>query len=124
MAGGLLLVAVFLLVIANLPRAMTYYYPVDQYVMQRAELGSRHVQVKGKVVPGSIRWNPVALDLRFVIRENGKEMPVAYQGLKPDTLQDDIEVVVAGRWEGDEFQAKSVMVKCPSRYISTENVGK
>lgn len=116
-----LLGATVLFAVSNLSGNSLYYFTVDQYVAKQIDLGKRFVQVKGKVVPGSIRYDAVALDLSFDLEENGKRVRVLYRNLKPDALNDGIEVVAAGRGLGDgTFQAKDLTVKCPSRYISTE----
>lgn len=116
-----LLSATVLFAVSNLSGNSLYYFTVDQYVAKQQELGKRFVQVKGKVVPGSIQYDPVALDLSFDIEENGKRLHVLYRNLKPDALNDGIEVVAAGRNAGDGvFQAKDLTVKCPSRYISAD----
>lgn len=116
-----LLGATVLFAVSNLSGNTLYYFTVDQYLADQDELAKRFVQVKGKVVPGSIRYDAVALDLSFDIEENGKQLRVFYRNLKPDALNDGIEVVAAGRGMGDGmFQAKDLTVKCPSRYISTD----
>lgn len=115
----ILLSATVLFAVANLSGNSLYYFTVDEYVA-RNDLGNRFVQVKGKVVPGSIRYDAVALDLSFDLQEKDKQVRVLYHGLKPDALNDGIEVVAAGRADGDVFRARDLTVKCPSRYISAE----
>lgn len=116
----ILLGATVLFAVANLSGNSLYYFTVDEYLDRQPELGKRLVQVKGKVVPGSISYDPVALNLSFDLQENGSQVRVLYHGLKPDVLDDGIEVVAAGRGEGSTFRAKELTVKCPSRYISTD----
>lgn len=120
--------AVLVLAGLNLNGNATFYYTVDELLGKRVELADKFVQVKGYVVPGTLHYNSTSLDMNFEIEEKGKRVKVFYHGLKPDTLNDQIqpatgrgiEVVAAGRLAADGsdvFQAKNLMVKCPSRYI-------
>lgn len=43
-------------------------------------------------------------------------IPVVYNRVKPDLLADDVEVVVEGTLVDGVFQARKVLVKCPSKY--------
>lgn len=116
----ILLSATVLFAVANLSGNSLYYFTVDEFVGRQHDLDKRFVQVKGKVVPGSIRYDAVALDLSFDLQEKGRQVRVLYHGLKPDALNDGIEVVAAGRGDGDAFRAKDLTVKCPSRYIAAD----
>ncbi len=101
------------------------FYTVDQYLARQDEIGQRFVQLQGAVVPGTIRYDAVALDLRFDIEKNGQRVSVHNHGIKPDVLNDGLEVVADGRMGADGvFEAERLTVKCPSRYISTDNKGK
>lgn len=113
----------------NLRPNATFYYTVDEYLAKKADLADKYVQVKGYVVPGSLRYDPMALDVRFTLEDGGKTLQVFHHGAKPDTLTDEvqpatgrgIEVVAGGRVdENGVFQARQLLVKCPSRYIETQ----
>lgn len=117
--------AIVVLAGANLRENTVYYYTVKEY-LDKPELFDRHVQVKGNVVEGSLKYDATTLDLRFVLEDGGKRLAVYHHGVKPDTLTDHpqaetgkgIEVVAAGKMGPDNvFQAKQLIVKCPSRYI-------
>ncbi len=126
--------AVLVLAGLNLTGNATYYYTVDELLAKRGELGDKFVQVKGYVVPGTLVYNQGSLDIKFDIEEKGQKLTVLYHGLKPDTLNDQvqpatgrgIEVVASGKLAADGsdvFQAKQLMVKCPSRYIEKGKKG-
>lgn len=123
-----IIIGVLLLAGANLRNNMLYYYTVDEYLAQQGELSDRYVQVKGYVVPDSLSFKASTLDLRFTLEEGGRTLPVYYNGLKQDTLTDEvqpatgrgIEVVASGSLGPDGvFQAKQLIVKCPSKYTET-----
>ena len=45
-----------------------------------------------------------------------KGIRVHYRGVLPDTFDKGAEVIVEGRMEGADFNAKTLMTKCPSKY--------
>lgn len=116
--------AVALIATTSLSGSAVYYYTVEQYLDRREEIGDRFISLKGTVVPGTINYDPMALQLRFDLQKNGRVVTVVRNGLKPDVLNDDIEVVADGRMQSDGiiFQAKKLTVKCPSRYIGADQV--
>lgn len=125
LAIAIVLGAILFAAATTLPQNTIKFYPVADYLSNRGELSDRFVKVVGNVVPGTIKYQATALDLRFALedqKDKGKRLDVVYKGLKPDTLQDNIEVVAAGRMGSDgAFEAKELIVKCPSRYISTKD---
>ncbi|HEY8552736.1 MAG TPA: cytochrome c maturation protein CcmE [Thermaerobacter sp.] len=97
--------------------AKTYYLSVDQALGRADELQGRFVRVHGRVAPGTVDWTVHDVTLAFAMAgESGRSLPVVYKGVKPDLLQDGVDVVVEGRLEGDTLVADRVMVKCPSKY--------
>ncbi len=127
----LVFAAIVVLAGANLRENTVYYYSVSEYLADPS-LFTKHVQVKGNVVQGTLKYDASTLDLRFVIEDKGKRLPVYHHGVKPDTLNDHpqaetgmgIEVVAAGKMGPDNvFQAKQLIVKCPSRYIDKDKAG-
>lgn len=83
-----------------------------------AEGASDHiVRVTGAVAGESIVWDPVGLLLRFDLVEGGQSISVSYHGTRPDLLEDGIEAVVEGRYQGQgRFEAAAILLKCPSKY--------
>ncbi|MDI3299245.1 MAG: cytochrome c maturation protein CcmE [Bacillota bacterium] len=105
------------LAIRSIADSASVYYTVDQYLSRGAAAWQRQAEVKGEVVPGSIRWDGARLDLSFELQNNGKVLPVRYRGMKPETLQAGIEAVVTGSMRDGAFQASGILVKCPSKYV-------
>jgi len=97
--------------------AKTYYLSVDQALGRADQLEGRFVRVHGRVAPGTVAWSVHDVTLAFAMAgDSGRPLPVVYKGVKPDLLQDGVDVVVEGRLEGDTLVADRVMVKCPSKY--------
>ena len=82
-----------------------------------AKTAKTTVQVKGTLVktPGSIRYEKEQLYFTL-LDETGAQVPVIYQGLKPDNMEHAESIVVIGKYDGDHFTAEKLLVKCPSKY--------
>lgn len=48
--------------------------------------------------------------------KDGESAEVIYFGNKPQDFEQSDEVVLIGRYEGDQFVASSLLLKCPSKY--------
>jgi len=48
--------------------------------------------------------------------KSGSERTVVYKGMKPQDFERSEEVVLQGSWEGEEFLASKILLKCPSKY--------
>jgi cytochrome c-type biogenesis protein CcmE len=69
------------------------------------------------VVGDSVDFDSRDLILRFeIIGESGETLPVYFNGPKPDQMRDDAEAIVQGKFDGNEFTAQELLLKCPSRY--------
>lgn len=70
------------------------------------------------------RNKPVEYDARkdansfsfFMFDEKGKESKVIYHNAKPQDFEKSEKVVIIGSMKGDQFMAKSLLLKCPSKY--------
>lgn len=75
------------------------------------------VRLGGMVVPGSVRWDAQAVDLRFRITDGAREIAVHSKGAPPQMFRDNIGVVVEGTYGRDGvFQSKNLMVKHSNEY--------
>ncbi|HEY32069.1 MAG TPA: cytochrome c maturation protein CcmE [Dehalococcoidia bacterium] len=119
--GGILAVAVGLLVYASLGSAVSYYLTVSELLDKGSELYGERVRVAGKVANNSIEWDADTLELGFVITEGGEDLLVVYEGARPSGLKEDSNVLVEGEYRSDNtFQASTIILKCPSKYEPEE----
>lgn len=124
LAGAALLVGVIgYLMVTGMRDSMVYYYTPDELVARSAADPSLHevgVKVGGRVVPGTVSFDPRTLDLRFDVTDiqTGRtRFPVHYQGPLPDTFEEGRDVVLEGRYDASgRFEATTVLTKCGSRY--------
>jgi cytochrome c-type biogenesis protein CcmE len=112
--GGLLVVAVPVLIVWGLgrPGAASYYVTVSE-ALQRG-VASSDYRVSGTVVPGSIDRD--GLETTFLVTDGKQEMTVSTDRPLPDTFKDGSEVVVKGGLQGTTFLATEVLAKCPSKF--------
>lgn len=100
-----------------------YYHHVDEVMVNPEAWYGKRLQVHG--FAQDIRVRPKSLDYQFEIENNGYVVRAEYTGIVPDTFQNDSEVVVTGRLEGDTFHVEpdGIMAKCPSKYEAKPTVG-
>jgi cytochrome c-type biogenesis protein CcmE len=80
------------------------------------------VQVAGALVKDSSRFAEEDGTLRFTLQESGGSdiLDVAYTGPKPSNFEDAVSIVAIGRFDGEIFAARQLLVKCPSKYQGTQ----
>jgi cytochrome c-type biogenesis protein CcmE len=79
-------------------------------------MSTEGVRVGGKVVEGSVTWNPKDLSLRFVMRDDKNTLQVVYQGVVPDSFKQGREAVIEGVYMDGVLKAHQIMPTCPSKY--------
>ena len=103
----------------------TFKSSMTPYVsFTEARAASRVVQVAGALEKESAHFDESASRLHFALVDpaSGATLKVRYDGLKPANFNDAISIVAIGRWDGagSEFEAKKLLVKCPSKYQGAE----
>ena len=116
--GGIILfLAIGVLGWFGFVNSATYYYEVGEF-LDMNQYG-QSARVNGTVIPGSIHQTGDG-GIRFVIRDiniSSTTMTVVYHGAVPDTLQEDNDVVVEGKYTDEEiFEATTLLTKCASKY--------
>ncbi len=120
-AGIILVIGVLLyFVLSNLGGSSVYYITVGELKAMGPSAYEKTVRVAGRVVEGSIHWDPQTLTLAFEIADESGKLPVVYHGPRPDLLQDGAEAVVEGRYTPEgvfKVNPKGLLLKCPSKYL-------
>lgn len=80
-------------------------------------------EVYGEVIKSETRFDLRNSRLTFVLQEvnkdgkgTGERMPVVYTRIKPSSFDEAKHVKAIGIYDGSQFQAESLLVKCPSKY--------
>lgn len=113
---GVILVVVGVVAWQGLSNAALYFRTADEAVAQRDDLGDRRFRIEGTVVPGSVE--PEGVAVRFRIESNDVQVAVFHQGDPPDLFQEDIPVVLEGRWHqtDDVFESDGILVRHTEEY--------
>ena len=78
----------------------------------------KKIQVKGEFV----KEQPTSFDLEkgefhfYLKDEDGKVVPVVFDGAKPNNFEIATSVVVKGKYKDNYFHATEILTKCPSKY--------
>lgn len=89
---------------------------------QQARASGDTVQVAGKLVQGTDRFDEKSSTLKFTLQEepSGDSIDVSYNGIKPGNFNEATQVVAIGRVQDNVLQAEKLLVKCPSKYQGVE----
>jgi len=118
LVGLFALVLVFgWLLFGGLEKNVVFFLTPQELLAKGTEGVGRPVRLGGQVKPGSMKWDAKALDLRFIVTDGMKEIPVQSTGAPPQMFRDGMGVIVEGRvGHGGVFQATNLMVKHSNEY--------
>lgn len=117
-AGAAIIVVVFgWLLFGGLEKNVVFFLTPKELLAKGPEGVNVPVRLGGQVKPGSTKWDAKTLDLRFIVTDGVKEMPVKSTGAPPQMFRDGMGVVVEGKAGTDGvFQATNLMVKHSNEY--------
>lgn len=117
--GGLaVIVAVFAwLLFGGLQKNVVFFLTPNELLAKGPAGVGMPVRLGGLVKPGSVKWDPKLLDLRFTITDGGNDVAVRSTGAPPQMFREGMGVVVEGKVaQGGLFQATNLMVKHSNEY--------
>jgi cytochrome c-type biogenesis protein CcmE len=116
--GAAVIVAVFAwLLFGGLEKNVVFFLTPAELLAKGREGVGVPVRLGGQVKPGSTKWDPKTLDLRFTVTDGAKEVAVQSTGAPPQMFRDGMGVVVEGRYaQSGVFQATNLMVKHSNEY--------
>ncbi|WP_188453325.1 cytochrome c maturation protein CcmE [Virgibacillus oceani] len=121
--AGLFFGIIGMLVYTSIGNAATFYMTVDELEANQAGAVGKPIKVSGKIVGESINFDQDKILLTFELRNkvDTYRVPIRYEGVKPDTLNDGWEAIVEGELTSDgTLIASELLVKCPSKYEAME----
>lgn len=131
---GLVVIAIAVaIVLTTFDDASSYVdFATAKEMAENGEKGDIHIvgelkkNASGDIV--GMHYDPVKDPNLFtftVIDEGKKEQQVIYFNSKPADLEKSEKIVIIGHFKGNQFIAKDILLKCPSKYneetIKTEN---
>lgn len=115
--GAVIGLAIAYLIFTVTQSTAAYFLTVEEVYAKGTSIQNRNLRVSGSVIEDSIDFNSRDLILRFEVSgETGEALPVVFHGPMPDQLHADAEAILEGTFDGKEFTAQTLLLKCPSRY--------
>jgi cytochrome c-type biogenesis protein CcmE len=103
------------LVLMAFNKNLVFFFTPSQVAANEAPVG-RTFRIGGMVVPGSVKREGV--EVRFVVTDTAKSMPVVYRGQLPDLFREGKGVVAQGQLGADGiFSAREVLAKHDENYM-------
>ncbi len=104
------------LVYTGIRDTMLYYLTVTEVIENSYQSSTEGIRVGGKVLEGSVIWDPKALSLRFTMGDDKNMLPVVYQGVVPDSFKQGRAAIIEGVYSDGVLKASQIMPTCPSKY--------
>jgi cytochrome c-type biogenesis protein CcmE len=99
-----------------------YYVHVDECVQKQEQFVNQRVRVSGRVAADSLQVRDDRRGATFVLRGQQSMLPVHCQGIMPDNLAEEIDVVVEGTLEhASLLRGDRVLTRCASKYQASTN---
>jgi len=106
------------LVLTAFEKNLVFFFTPSQVAANEAPAG-RTFRIGGMVQTGSVKREGV--DVRFIVTDTAKSVPVTYRGTLPDLFREGKGVVAQGQLGPDGvFQAKEVLAKHDENYMPPE----
>ena len=117
-AGVVALGVATALVLSAFQENLVFFFSPTQVAAKEAPLG-RTFRIGGIVEPGSVKRQGV--EVRFVVTDTAKGLPVVYSGSLPDLFREGKMVVAQGQLAADgTFHAREVLAKHDENYMPPE----
>ena len=96
---------------------LVYYVTPSELLARGNAAYDAPVRLGGKVVPGSIDWDPEAVDLRFRVTDGEAVLPERSSGAPPAMFKDTMGVVIEGTFDrSGVFRSTNLMVQHSNEY--------
>ena len=106
------------LVLTAFEKNLVFFFTPSQVAAKEAPQG-RTFRIGGMVLAGSVKREGV--DVRFVVTDTAKSIPVLYRGTLPDLFREGKGVVAQGSLGADGvFHAREVLAKHDENYMPPE----
>ena len=116
--GGLVVAAALgYLIAGGIREAAVYYITPSELQAQGAAAADRAFRLGGRVVPGSVAWEPQTLQLTFRLTDGQQEIAVRHTGSPPDLFKEGAGAIVEGKvTTGNLFVAHTILAKHSEEY--------
>jgi Cytochrome c-type biogenesis protein CcmE len=103
--------------LSALQQNINLFYTPTQIANGEAPLDTR-IRAGGMVEKGSVQRSSDSLDVRFVVTDFNKSVPITYRGILPDLFREGQGIVALGKLNGDGVVvADEVLAKHDEKYM-------
>jgi cytochrome c-type biogenesis protein CcmE len=106
-------------VVLALQENLSYLHTPTEVRTGKAPADARF-RLGGVVCEGSVQRAPGALDVRFVVTDRVRQVPVHFAKILPDMFREGTSIIATGRMEHGEFVANEVLAKHDETYMPRE----
>ncbi|WP_412461923.1 cytochrome c maturation protein CcmE [Pseudomonas sp. SC11] len=108
------------LALSALQQNINLFYTPTQIANGEAPLDTR-IRAGGMVEQGSVKRSADSLDVRFVVTDFNKSVPISYRGILPDLFREGQGIVALGKLNADGVVvADEVLAKHDEKYMPPE----
>lgn len=113
-AGITLALLIGYLTVTGLGNSVSSYVKIAD--VKNGNYEGQFVSVNGSVDNDTVSWDPETTELTFKMTDDTGTFDVYYKGNLPNSFNSEFPVVVQGQYVNDVFNARNILVKCPSKY--------
>lgn len=115
--GAVIALALAYLMYAGVTQSTVYFVTPSE--LAAAPAAGKAYRLGGLVAPGSVRWEPRSLDLRFTLTDGKNAIAVRHAGTPPDLFGERRGAVVEGHWVPEGyFKATLILAKHSEDYTA------
>jgi cytochrome c-type biogenesis protein CcmE len=113
------------LIYGGLDDNLVYFLTPSELMAKGDSASGKPVRLGGMVVPGTVKWDAKALDLRFTLTDTKGKIDVQSQKAPPQMFREGQGVIVEGKLgKNGVFQSTSLMVKHSNEYKAPHDAEK
>lgn len=113
------------LIYGGLDDNLVYFLTPSELQAKGDSAYGKPVRLGGMVVPGSVKWNAEAIDLRFTLADSKGKTEVHSKKAPPQMFREGQGVIVEGRLNrAGVFESTSLMVKHSNEYKAPHDAEK
>jgi len=95
-----------------------YYLTADECMAHRSVLQDKRLRISGRIAAATLKIADDHRQADFALQGAAATLPVRYRGRLPENLNEQNELVVEGRFEGDCVMADKLITRCATKYRS------
>ncbi|MGH7448702.1 MAG: cytochrome c maturation protein CcmE [Longimicrobiales bacterium] len=110
------------LVYGGIGENLVFFVTPGELLAKGPEAYDRPIRLGGQVMPGTMRWDADALDLRFTLQDEAGQVVVHSRKAPPAMFREGQGVIVEGKLNRNGiFESSTVMVKHSNEYRPPED---